>query len=208
MKICLFDSGIGVIPFLKVILKKKIYNDYYLYIDDNNFPYGDKSDEELLKILKKVINYVEDNNFDYLFICCNTISRIFLNNQIESKVKVKTILEENIKDNKEFKLLCTPSLSNNIDNSINGNNLAEYITDSNIYKIIELINCIKNEKIILACTHYHLIKDLLEVFKVSYLSNEEQIFNDIESSKELNIYVKEKDYLEIKKYIKVGIKIY
>ena len=69
----------------------------------------------------------------------------------------------------------------------------------------ELINCIKNEKIILACTHYHLIKDLLDVFNVSYLSNEEQIFNDIESSKELNIYVKEKDYLEIKKYIKVGI---
>jgi glutamate racemase len=208
MKICLYDSGIGIIPFLKVILKKKIYNDYYLYIDNDNFPYGNKSDEELLKILKKVIKYVENNDFDYLFICCNTISRIFLNNQIESKVKVKTILEENIKDNKEFKLLCTPSLSKNIDNSINGNNLAEYITDNNLYKIIELINCIKNEKIILACTHYHLIKDLLDVFKVSYLSNEEQIFNDIESSKELNIYVKEKDYLEIKKYIKVGIKIY
>ena len=148
MKICLYDSGIGVIPFLKVILRKKIYNDYYLYIDDNNFPYGDKSDEELLKILKKVINYVEDNNFDYLFICCNTISRIFLNNQIESKVKVKTILEENIKDNKEFKLLCTPNLSNNINNSINGNNLAKYITDNNLYKIIEFINCIKKEKII------------------------------------------------------------
>ena len=53
-----------------------------------------------------------------------------------------------------------------------------------------------------------MIKDLLEVFKVSYISNEEQIFNGIKSSKELNIYVKEKDLLEIKKYIKVGIKIY
>ena len=208
MKICLYDSGIGVIPFLKAILRKKIYNDYYLYIDNNNFPYGNKSDEELLKILKKVIKYVENNNFDYLFICCNTISRMFINNQIESKVKVKTILEENIKDNKEFKLLCTPSLSKNIDNSINGNNLAEYITDNNLYKIIKIINSIKNEKIILGCTHYHLIKDLLDVFNVRYLSKEEQIFNDIESSKELNIYVKEKDLLEIKKYIKVGIKIY
>ena len=208
MKICLYDSGIGVIPFLKIILKNKIYNDYYLYIDNENFPYGNKSDDELLKMLKKVIKYVENNNYDYLFICCNTMSRIYLNYHIICKVKIRTILEINIKYLKDYELLCTSSLSKNIDNSINGNNLAKYITENNIFKILEYLIHFKNKKIILGCTHYHLIKDLLSAYRVSYLSLEERIFDNVNVSKELNIFVKEKDYIEIKKYIKVGIKKY
>ena len=51
MKICLYDSGIGVIPFIYQALKNKYNASFYIYIDSKNFPYGNKDDSQLVKII-------------------------------------------------------------------------------------------------------------------------------------------------------------
>lgn len=206
MKIGLYDSGMGILPFLKVILKDKILNDYYILIDHNNFPYGNRSDAELLKILEKNINYAESLNLDYLLICCNTMSKIYLDYQIKTKLKIITILEINLKY-PNYHLLATSSLSRKIDNAISAHSLADYIESNNIKKIINTIKKI-NVPIILSCTHYHLLKDILPYYKINYLSKEEEIFFNIPKGNNLNIYINKKDESLLKKYLKIGIKYY
>lgn len=206
MKICLYDSGIGVIPFLKVILKDKLYNDYYIYIDHQHFPYGEKSDSQLYNILKDNFKNLEKYNFDYIFICCNTMSRIYLMHKSDFTNKVRTILEVNLKDLKNYKLITTNNLSKAL-LSISGENLASYIENVDIIKIIKFIKQI-NTPICLGCTHYHLIKDLLPFYNVKFLSNEKKIFKNLQYSEQINIYVKLRDEEIIKKYIKIGLKLY
>ena len=68
----MFDSGIGGLTVLDV-LKELVPNEDYLYYADNkNNPYGEKSDEELLKICCKVVDYLIDNNCRIIVIACNT----------------------------------------------------------------------------------------------------------------------------------------
>lgn len=207
MKICLYDSGIGAISFLKTVLKENIGNDYYLFIDDENFPYGEKSDRELLSILRKNIAQIECGKYDYLLICCNTMSRIFLENPIPVGMKVRTILEYNLRNIRERKLLATTSLSRSISPSVDGKNLAEYIEKGRIKKILEAIARIPSP-IVLGCTHYQFLEPLLDYYRVDYRSNEAAIFSGIETTDGIRIFAREKNYKVVKKFIKSDIKIY
>lgn len=47
MKIVFIDSGMGVLPFIKEILIQKKYNHYIFYLDEENFPYGNKNHEDI-----------------------------------------------------------------------------------------------------------------------------------------------------------------
>ena len=208
MKICLYDSGIGVLPFLKVILRHNIGNDYYIFVDHDNFPYGEKNDKELLDLLINNINKLKKYNFDYIFLCCNTMSYIYLKNRFLFDIKIRTILEYNLNNLSNIKLLGTNNLcSHFIDKSINGSDLAKLIEKNEIKKIIRKIKKI-DEPIILSCTHYHLIKDLLFYYQVNFLSNEEKIFEGIEYNNQVNIYIKKCDQKIIAKFLKIGINFY
>ena len=77
MKICLYDSGLGVLPFIKLILRNNLANDYYIFLDQDNFPYGEKSEEELEDVLIKNLNEINKNKYDLIFILCNTMSFIY-----------------------------------------------------------------------------------------------------------------------------------
>ena len=57
VKIGVFDSGIGGVTILREILKILPNEDYIYYSDSKNNPYGDKTDEEIIDILKMVDIY-------------------------------------------------------------------------------------------------------------------------------------------------------
>lgn len=165
MKIGLFDSGKGIIPFIDEIIVQDKRNEYFLYIDQDNFPYGNKKEATLINILKEVFAFFERMKIDELLIVCNTMSYVYLQNNIFSTFKVRTILEFNLQKYVSRKtLLCTPYLYQKLKpyyNVIDGRDIASLIEEGNIYNIIERIKEYKfSSDVILSCTHYSLAKEI------------------------------------------------
>ena len=73
-KIGVFDSGIGGVTVLKEIVKILPNEDYIYYSDSKNNPYGDKKDEELLKLCINIVNFFIERNCKAIVIACNTAS--------------------------------------------------------------------------------------------------------------------------------------
>ena len=198
MKIGLVDSGIGVVPFIKEIIKQNKNNDYYLFIDNEYFPYGNKNEKELLDRFLFILNYFERYSIEQLLICCNTLSYIYLKYLPKSNFKVSTILEINLRKN--IPLLTTEYLSRNID-SISGGDLASFIEENNITNIIKLIKDIDTNEIVLSCTHYPLIKSLFSYYKINAYSFENELIESLKSEEEcITIYVNKNNLNLIKKY--------
>lgn len=198
MKIGLVDSGIGVVPFIKEIIKQNKNNDYYLFIDNEYFPYGNKSEKELLDRLLFILNYFESYHIEQLLICCNTLSYIYLKFLPKSIFKVATILEINLRKN--LPLLTTEYLSKNI-NSISGRELASFIEENNIVNIIKLIKKIDIKEIVLSCTHYPLIKSIFSYYKINAYSFENELIQALKDEKgKVIFYLLNKDLPILKKY--------
>lgn len=68
-----FDSGVGGLSVL-IELKKKLPNENFVFLADQlNVPYGEKSKEELVGFMHKVVNYfVKKHKIKLLVIACNT----------------------------------------------------------------------------------------------------------------------------------------
>ena len=73
-KIGVFDSGIGGVTVLKEILTILPNEDYIYYSDSKNNPYGDKEDEEIIKLCINIVNFFIERNCKAIVIACNTAS--------------------------------------------------------------------------------------------------------------------------------------
>ena len=74
VKIVVFDSGFGSLSIIKQI-RKKMKAEVIYFADQNNFPYGKKSILRLRKIIKKTINFLENEfNPDLIIVGSNTPS--------------------------------------------------------------------------------------------------------------------------------------
>lgn len=98
MKILLYDSGIGVIPFFLTLCKNQKYHDYIIEMEEDFFPLGEKKKEELEQYVREKLAKWEEQHIDVVYIICNTFSMIYhsLSLPIYS-FAVYTILEENEK---------------------------------------------------------------------------------------------------------------
>lgn len=71
-----FDSGIGGISVVNE-LEKINPNVNIVYLGDNkNFPYGDKTHEELISLVERNIEYLLSKNISVLGIACNTATSV------------------------------------------------------------------------------------------------------------------------------------
>lgn len=70
----IFDSGIGGVTVLNEILKILPNENYIYYSDSKNNPYGDKTDEEVIKICDEISKYFIKRNCKVIVIACNTAS--------------------------------------------------------------------------------------------------------------------------------------
>ena len=70
----IFDSGIGGVTVLKEIIKV-LPNEGYIYVSDSkNNPYGDKTDEEIIKRCDEISSFLINKNCKAIVIACNTAS--------------------------------------------------------------------------------------------------------------------------------------
>lgn len=70
----IFDSGIGGVTVLNEILKILPNENYIYYSDSKNNPYGDKTNEEVIKICDEITQYFIKRNCKVIVIACNTAS--------------------------------------------------------------------------------------------------------------------------------------
>ena len=181
MRIGVFDSGMGGVNVLSCLLKKYPNNQYIYFGDTKNLPYGDKSKDELLKLSKEAIEFLLTKNVDIIIIACGTISsncyselvkeyNIPLYDIISPTIKylneceyykigvigTKRTIESKIFDihDKDILMHATPNLVPIIENNMVIENKDNIIND---------LVCFKNyDLLVLGCTHYPAIKNLIE----------------------------------------------
>ncbi|WP_308748359.1 glutamate racemase [uncultured Anaerococcus sp.] len=192
----IFDSGLGGVAVLNELAKKNKAN--YFYLGDNlRVPYGNRSKTEITSFATDIVNYLESYDIDYYIIACNTIS-VTCKDYLREKFKKEfiTIADMAIEAASGFEGdYLTLATKATIDSHYYKKALEER-KDCKVYesKAIDLVNLIEsgilegatlndsldeylsiaNEKkipnIILACTHYPIIKDRIKE-RLNYEAN-------------------------------------
>lgn len=127
-KIAVFDSGLGSLSIIKAI--QKISKSEIIYFaDQQNFPYGKKSQAQLSKIIQKSIQLLNDKfSPDIIVVASNTPS-LMLNLTTKKIIDVKPPLEEARKKSttKQIGILATKS-------AVNSKGLTQHIRENNFPK--------------------------------------------------------------------------
>ena len=188
-KIGLFDSGLGGLSILKNLIKELPNEDYLFYEDSINNPYGSKSEEELFAITSSVVDYLLQQECKLIVIACNTATTSCiekLRDKYKDVIFVGTVPAIKVAYDNHYKNvinLSTPytkdskvvhELINDYTNeyetiyNISGENLANLIELDKKDEIYSLLHKLlddykdKSDALILGCTHYSLIKDMIQ----------------------------------------------
>ena len=149
-KIVVFDSGLGSLSIIKAI--QKISKSEIIYFaDQENFPYGQKSQAQLSRIIKNSIKILDKEFSPNLIVVASNTPSLMLNLTSKKIIGVKPPLKEALKKSKtkQIGILSTKS-------AINSNGLTQYIKENNfskkfkIFKIngSDLIDLIESGKFI------------------------------------------------------------
>ena len=191
-RIGVFDSGIGGLTVLEELKKLLPNEDYLFYADSKNCPYGEKSDTELYDITSNIVDYLIDRECKIIVIACNTATTRCIK-YLRDKYKDMTFIgtEPAIKvacdrDYKNILVMATPATiaSERTSILVNDNKkeyeniylvpcegLADAIETDNFKKQEDIVSSIYDEykdkeidAIVLGCTHYPHIKDLISKY--------------------------------------------
>lgn len=181
----IFDSGLGGVAVLNELAKKHKAN--YFYLGDNlRVPYGSRSKAEITSFATDIVNFLERFDIDYYIIACNTIS-VTCSDYLREKFKKNfitiadmaieaalgyegdylalatkaTIDSHFYKKTLESKKPCHVYESKAIDlvNLIESGILEGATLNDSLDEYLSIANEKKIPNIILACTHYPIIKD-------------------------------------------------
>lgn len=190
-----FDSGIGGLTVLEE-MKKVLPNENYLfYADSLNNPYGEKSDTELYEITSKIVDYLIKRECKIIVIACNTATTRCIKYLREKYPDITFVgTEPAIKvacdrDYKNILVMATPATISSERTSILVNDnkkdfesiylvpcegLANAIELEDIDRQEEIVSKIYEEykdkeidAIVLGCTHYPHIKELISKYFVN-----------------------------------------
>lgn len=191
-KIGVFDSGIGGLTVLEELKKTLPKEDFIFYADSANNPYGEKTDEELNGIVSNIVDFLIDKGCKIIVIACNTATTrcirylrekypdiVFIGTEPAVKLacdddyhvtlvmatpatiqseRLQILINENKKDLDTFYLVPCFGLANAIE--VGDKKKQEEIVN-NIYQVYKEAGI---ESIVLGCTHYPHIKDLISKF--------------------------------------------
>lgn len=182
-----FDSGLGGLAVLKELIKNHKAN-YFFLGDNKRVPYGPRDKSEIKKFSNEIVNYLEKFDIDFFVVACNTMSVNALDDLRKNfkqdfvsvtEMGIESALEndgdylvlateatvksnfyknelEKYSKNKVYQVACK-SLVDYIEN---GETSGEEIEKS-LQNYLEIANEKKIKNIILACTHYPIIEDLI-----------------------------------------------
>ena len=188
LKIGIFDSGIGGFTILDTLMKTRKDIEVFYLADTKRVPYGNKNIEQIRFIAKDICNWFKDKNLDALLIACNTTNACALDilennlqipcfdlinsvSEIVTKKYIgvlatpatiktsyyKKIIESKRENVKVFQQAC-PEFVPEIEKTNLDLNKLNYLSDLYINPLLK-----ENiEEIILGCSHYPLIYNVLK----------------------------------------------
>lgn len=199
IKIGIIDSGLGAISFLNYLISNKKYSTYYLLLDYNFNPYGNKNENILYERLIKNIDFLKKKGCNKIVLACNTLSVIALKHNIDVITPIN-YFKETIKkefDNNSILIATNFTIKSNVyktNNSLSSD-LVNYIEGVKPININNEINKLKKyKKIFFGCTHYGLIKNKLKdkiIFDSAKILADSLIVNN--TNLNVNIYITKYD---------------
>lgn len=174
MRVGLCDSGLGGIAILNEVRKRYLNNDYVYIGDNKNLPYGNKSKKELIDLCQNMIAFLEEKNVDIIIVACGTLSSNVMND-IKSNVKILDILTPTIDyiNNVVKKEVTVFATNATINTHIFKKNLkygaleiacpefVPMIEENKIDKAVIKSKIPNDNIIVLGCTHYGLIENVI-----------------------------------------------
>ena len=183
------DSGLGGLSILNT-LTPILKNEKFIYLADHQYcPYGDRTSKQINQRLVAITNFLLEKNCKLVVVACNTITTTSINFLrsiypaiffVGTVPAIKPAIEKNLKEN-IIVLATQKTVSSeyfqemifNLDkkgkvHGIASPGLVESIESGNLKIIKQQINkIIKNIKanysaIVLGCTHYILVKDIIK----------------------------------------------
>ncbi len=164
-KIVVFDSGLGSLSIIKA-MQKISKSEIIYFADQENFPYGKKSQAQLSKIIKKSIKILDAQFSPNLIVVASNTPSLMLNLTSKKIINVKPPLKEAQKKSKTKRIgiLATKS-------AINSKGLTQYIKKNNFSKDFkffkingsELVELVESGKFLLNKKYSQIIiKKILE----------------------------------------------
>ena len=214
-KIGIFDSGLGGLSILKELINILPNENYYFYEDSINNPYGEKDEEELLKITSNIVDKLLKEKCKIIVIACNTATTSCMKRLREiykDTIFVGTVPAIKVAYDNNYKktlIISTPytmkservnELLRDYKNedqeiyNVSGENLASLIENDNQEKIIKLLEKVlspyknKVDSIVLGCTHYPLVKEQIKniLNDVAILDGSVGVAKEVKHQLELN----------------------
>lgn len=166
------DSGIGGLTILNELARLNIGENFVYFRDSKNCPYGNKSAEEIYKIVRGAVNALNKINVKTIVIACNTATAVALNKLRAEFSHIKFIgTEPNIEEplangKKNILVLCTYATKNhsqklkNAEGKVTVLPLKNFASDIengkkvNYKKMFSGLNPLAFDAVVLGCTHY------------------------------------------------------
>lgn len=192
-KVAIFDSGVGGLTVYEKV-KKIMPNENYIYFGDlKNVPYGEKTNEELFEFTDKIFRFFETKDVKAVIMACNTTSAtVYDKLKDRYSFKIYPIIQScaNVIAQMPLKSVGVLATKATINSGFYGRELKKYTPSLEVYEIacpewvgiveqntknepesVALIEkyvkeMLKNhpDKIILGCTHYPYLLDVMEKF--------------------------------------------
>ena len=185
-----FDSGIGGLSVLKTLVAELPDEDYIYFGDTARVPYGEKSKEQLLGFVVEILSWFKANNAKAVLMACNTSSAVVLDivrnkydfpifglikptanyvsgldakkigiiatsATVNSKAYSKAITD--LDPEKEVFETACPGLVEIVESGQTNSRHASMLVSRYINPLLEK----KVDKIILGCTHYPYLADII-----------------------------------------------
>ena len=200
-QIGIFDSGVGGYTIYQACVKAYPHHSFVLLADQFHLPYGNKSKPELQTIFHSMMEVFRSLNITTVLIACNTMSSL-LSDELRSSyhdLKLISIIEPTlslIDPQKSLLLLATKATLNSgkyqtalkaMNPHIEmievwGQDLARWIEEEESDVIEEFVKHFigvhSTQQIVLACTHYPLIKAVIAQHSSALLIDSIQVMVD------------------------------
>lgn len=184
----ILDSGVGGLTTVKE-LQNLLPNEKIFYFGDNkNVPYGNKTQKEIIELTRNIIEFLISENVKVIAVACNTISTIIDEISGDYNVKIIKVIDpivdniKNVQKRGKVGLIATNFTVNtgyydkmlgDVKVISKGSPELAAIVDSGKINEEEVKDIIRThigdiklrddvDTIILACTHYPIIKHLFE----------------------------------------------
>jgi glutamate racemase len=189
MKIGVFDSGVGGLSVANAIQKALPEHEIILREDKANLPYGTKSPEQLLELVRPILEEMVHEGCEIIVVACNTVTTTIIS-QLREVIKVPLVgMEPMVKPAAEqtktgvFAVFATPTTLKSAryawlkqeyaagkqviepdcttwTSMIEHNRVDEDQIKQNVQQALDA----GADVIVLGCTHYHWIEKLIDTF--------------------------------------------